>query len=507
MGVIAWYRMSTREPRVIGRYLLCDAIASGGMATVHLGRLLGPVGFTKNVAIKRLREDLAAEPGGVTRFLDEARLTAKVQHPNVVSTLDALSVDGEVFLVMEYVKGAPVSLLWRNASAKQEPVPVPVVISIVLGALHGLHAAHAAKGDDGSLLGIVHRDVSPQNIIVGEDGVPRLLDFGVAKATWRLQTTEQGALKGKISYMAPEQLAGLSTDHRIDIFAMGVVLWELLTGARLHKAEDLASTVTAALAHMPRAPSEVIATLPIALDQLVLRALAKDPDERFQTAEAFALALEGAHPAASQRVVGEYVRANAAEYLARQDAQLARFSRHGTLDPDASSGPVSASDRFELPTQRQTPSASRIDPRVPGDSTRTASAIVRSHIPTGLAHGKRLAVLGGLIVIMVVGAAWFALSRHVDAKLEASARALNSTVAPAASPVRSAIASAVTEPSAAPPAMPSAAPAGVPDAGSTRPPRVHRPAAPPPRPTVKPGCNPPYVIDEHGVKRYRPECF
>src|SRR5262245_51026591 len=170
---------------VIGRYALHGELASGGMATVHLGRLLGPVGFSRTVAIKRLHAQYAQDPEFVSMFLDEARLAARIRHPNVVPTLDVVATSGELFLVMEYVPGESLSRLARAARDRMERMPPRIVSAIMSGVLHGLHAAHEAKSERGEPLGIVHRDVSPQNVLVGTDGVARVLDFGVAKAAGR----------------------------------------------------------------------------------------------------------------------------------------------------------------------------------------------------------------------------------------------------------------------------------------------------------------------------------
>src|SRR5689334_1708582 len=204
------------------------------MATVHFGRLNGPVGFSRTVAIKRLHPNFATDPEFVASFLDEARLAARISHPNVVPTLDVVATDGEVFIVLEYVSGESLGKLWRSHTSKNERIPIPYSLAIMANALHGLHAAHEVRDERGEPLAIVHRDVSPQNIIVGTDGVARVLDFGVAKAAGRLQETgDSGALKGKIAYMAPEQITGGSVSRVTDVYAAAVVLWELLAGRRL----------------------------------------------------------------------------------------------------------------------------------------------------------------------------------------------------------------------------------------------------------------------------------
>src|SRR5687767_6563935 len=189
------------------------------MARVHLGRLMGPAGFARTVAIKRLHEGLARSPEAAATLLDEARLAARVQHPNVVAILDVLAVDGELTLVMEYVHGESLAVLLRAARARGEVVPPPVAVQIVREVLAGLHAAHEARSEAGEPLGLVHRDVSPQNILVGLDGAARVFDFGIAKAAGRYQETATGQLKGKVSYMAPEQLLGQAVDRRADVFA------------------------------------------------------------------------------------------------------------------------------------------------------------------------------------------------------------------------------------------------------------------------------------------------
>jgi len=281
------------EPRTIaGRYALFGEIASGGMATVYYGRLLGAGGFARTVAVKQLHAQLARNPEFVAMLLDEARLAARIRHPNVVPTLDVVATASELFLVLEYVHGESFARLHRatrEAGAKIDP---RIARAVLIGALHGLHAAHEALSEDGAPLGLVHRDVSPQNILVGVDGAARILDFGVAKADGRLQATRQGQLKGKLAYMAPEQLGAGTIDRRTDVYAAGVVLWEALAGRRLFRAESEAATVHQVMANAIPPPSEHTPGLDPELDGIVLRATAKDPDERFPTARDMAVALE-----------------------------------------------------------------------------------------------------------------------------------------------------------------------------------------------------------------------
>src|SRR5262245_26416960 len=200
-------------PRALGRYAVYDELASGGLATVHLGRMRGAVGFSLTIAVKRLHPAYACDRGFVSMFVDEARLAARVRHPNVVPIFDVVAEQGELFLVMEYVHGLTLADLLRLGRERSHRAPPGVVASVLSGALEGLHAAHEARSEHGEPLGIVHRDVSPQNILVGADGVTRVLDFGVAKAAGRLQASAEGVLKGKVPYMAPEHLSANVTSR------------------------------------------------------------------------------------------------------------------------------------------------------------------------------------------------------------------------------------------------------------------------------------------------------
>jgi serine/threonine-protein kinase len=249
-------------PIRIDRYELYDVIASGGMATVHLGRLVGPAGFGRTVAIKRLHPHLAKEPEFVAMLTDEARVTSRIGHPNIVPTLDVVASRGELFLVMEYVPGLTLAELMKNVVRDGERIPVPIACAILAGVLRGLDAAHEARDESARSLEVVHRDVSPQNILVGADGVARLLDFGIAKAVGRLHTTRDGELKGKVAYMAPEQLGARLVDRRTDIYAASVVLWEALTGERLFGGDDAATVFGNVMQKKVPAPSTKV-SMPI----------------------------------------------------------------------------------------------------------------------------------------------------------------------------------------------------------------------------------------------------
>ncbi len=293
---------------VFGRYAVYGAIASGGMATVHVGRIFGEAGFTRTVAIKRMHPHLAGQPEFVAMFVDEARLAARIRHPNVVPTLDVGAHEDELFLVMEYVDGVPLSALHKAARESGTLAPPEVAASIIVGLLRGLDAAHEARGDDGLPLGIVHRDVSPQNVLVGTDGVARVLDFGVAKALSQVHITQNSQLKGKLAYMAPEQVRGEGFDRRADVFGAAVVFWETLCGTKLFRAANEAAVVQAVQYQPIPFPSDVNGAVPPALDAAIMRGLDRDPERRFATAGEMADAIEHAIPLASARFVGEWVR-------------------------------------------------------------------------------------------------------------------------------------------------------------------------------------------------------
>jgi serine/threonine-protein kinase len=327
---------SEQLPKTVGRYQIFGEIASGGMATVHYGRLAGPVGFSRTVAIKKLHPQFAKDPDFVTMFLDEARLCGRIRHPNVVPTLDVVSVDGEIFIVMEYVAGEALSKLLKTAWTHNVPMPPKIAATIVSSILHGLHSAHVTKDEHGRELGIVHRDVSPQNVLVGADGVARVLDFGVAKARGRLQTTRDGQVKGKIAYMPPEQLSGGLVSRQTDIYAAGVVLWEALTSRRLFDGETEALTLVRAIEGRIDPPSSYNPELGSLVDGVVLRGLARDPEERFATAREMALAIEQSIGLASPSEVGEWVEHVGSEELAKRAARIAEIeqaSLQGQSDP------------------------------------------------------------------------------------------------------------------------------------------------------------------------------
>ncbi len=309
--------------RIVGRYALYHEIAAGGMATVHIGRMLGPVGFARTVAIKRLHPQFAKDPEFVSMFLDEARLAARVQHPNVVATIDVVATDGELFLIMDYVRGESLSKLIRIMRKRGEVVPPRIAAAIMCGFLHGLHAAHEAKNERGEPLNLVHRDVSPQNVLVGSDGTARVLDFGIAKAQGRIQVTRDGQIKGKLAYMPPEQLSGRELSRAVDVYASAVVMWETLTAERLFKGESEGETLAKILRDPVLPPSAIVPSVPKSFDAVLLKALSREASRRHATAKELALEIERCVGVASPTEVGDWVDATAGDAITAREEQIA----------------------------------------------------------------------------------------------------------------------------------------------------------------------------------------
>ncbi len=511
----AWYpyavALSDASVRRVGRYLLFGELASGGMATVHLGRLLGPVGFGRTVAIKRLHAQFARDPEFVSMFVDEARLAARIRHPNVVSVLDIAAAQGELFLVMDFVIGDSLSQLVRGAGMVSKTggtgVPPRIAASLMVGVLQGVHAAHETRGERGEPLHIVHRDISPQNVLVGHDGVARLIDFGIAKAMGRLHASQSDALKGKLAYMAPEQLQGNVT-RASDVFSTGVVLWELLTGQRLFAGETDAHTYSRVREAIVRPPSELLSGSAqaevLALDAVVLRALHREPDLRFETAKDFAVALEKAISPASALQVAEWMGAMVGSSLEKRMQLLREVEEATTGDQFAT---------FEAFTQalsaRDAEGNAVLDDNVDPAATPNRTADEPSEIRTEFslvtgsqtvrdddlrtvpARSRRVAVFAllGAATVLLLFVVFH--SRGESSPATSGPRVSEPTpqVVPTPQPAATQAASAVTMATAE---APSAAP------------KVR------PRPNAKRTnreCNPPFTTDEHGTKHFKPTCF
>jgi serine/threonine protein kinase len=282
-------------PEKIGRYQLCFELASGGMASVYLARAEGTPGFQKLVALKRIHSHLADEKDYVEMFLDEARIASRITHANVCSVFDFGEAEGEYFIAMEYLVGEPLSRVHRrvvaDADQRSSPLLPARMARVIAQACEGLHAAHELQDSDGESLHVVHRDVSAENLFVTYNGATQVVDFGIAHARQRVHHTEAGQVKGTFPYMAPEQMTAAVVDRRVDIWALGAVLWELLTLRRLFLRDTDVDTMYAVLSGEIRPPSDYRSDVPTELDEIVLKALQRNPEERWRSAREMGKAL------------------------------------------------------------------------------------------------------------------------------------------------------------------------------------------------------------------------
>ncbi len=267
----------------LGRYRLRRMLVQGGMASVHLAQLMGPLGVERWVAVKIIHPHLASDRRFVDMFLDEARLSSAIRHPNVCSMLDFGEHEGLLYLVMEYLHGESLWSMLRGAP-RTDPLDYPLLARVVADAARGLHAAHGAVAADGHALGIVHRDVSPQNIMVLYDGFTKVVDFGVARARGRLTRTSTGEVKGKFDYMSPEQLTGKHVDARTDVWALGVILWEATVGRRLFRGSGEGETTLNVMRMPIPRPRSLVPNYPAALERAVMSTLVRDRSRRTATA-------------------------------------------------------------------------------------------------------------------------------------------------------------------------------------------------------------------------------
>ena len=326
---------------LLGSFEIVRRLARGGMAEIFLARTRGPSGAGKLVVLKQILPAYAQKPRFVQLFLDEARLAASLDHPHIARVYDVGRVDGSYFFTMEYLHGQDVRSILHRAwqSWRTGPTgarfPIEHAVQIARHVASALHYAHGKQRSDGKLLGIVHRDVSPSNIIVTYDGATTLLDFGVAKTTASTVKTRTGALKGKIAYMSPEQARGAAVDRRSDLFSLGIVLWEMVATQRLYRADNDLATLQLIIHQPPPPPSQVRPDCPPELDRIVLRALAQDPDARYQTAEQLVVELD--------ELAREHELAQSSTALAATLAELFGGDDAGDLTT-----PVSASDFLEV---------------------------------------------------------------------------------------------------------------------------------------------------------------
>jgi hypothetical protein len=479
---------------VLGRYELLLPVAAGGMAMVWAARLRGSRGFQKIVAVKTMLPKLSEDPQFERMFLDEASLASRIHHPNVVEVLDLGEQNGVLFIAMEWLDGVPLNQVMKAAKGASG-IPAPVAIHILTHAAEGLHAAHELKDDDNAYIGLVHRDVSPQNILVGHDGLTKMVDFGLAKATALGDgATRAGQLKGKISYMAPEQIRGDPLDRRADVFALGVVLYAVTTGKHPFRRESEGATLFAISAPDPAPAPSRFMTYPPELEAVLMKAVSKDPDKRYGSSLEFARALEGTLPETERahggERVAEFIKGLLGAQHEQQKAALAEALRRAdraSMQPTASalegltgSGSSSISSLSAVGISR--PSQDGLS----GAPFDAPSSLRRARLPLAL-----------LALAIVVGGGAFAITRGTQKPETHNAGAPSTTAAPTSEPRAPEVKldSLPLEPTATSEAKQTDAPpadSATPDSTITLTPRAPRapataaPSTAPPAPTAPP---------------------
>jgi serine/threonine-protein kinase len=452
--------------RRIGKYEIFEPFAAGGMATVHYGAELLQGGARRIVAIKRVETFADTSEHLAAALVTEARIAAHVKHPNVTAALDLLVEEREVAFVMEYVDGPSLATLDRRLRSRDERVALPILLAIVVDALRGLHALHTAVDDRGRALGLVHRDVTPHNILVGTDGVAKVADFGVAKGDLTRPRTVTGEIKGKIRYLAPEQVHGTASP-RSDLFSMGVTLWECIVGRSLFAGATDPEILAQVLVEPIRMPSELGIEAPADVERVLMRALARAPEKRMASAAEMADALaSGSTTPATHEEVARYVMRECGGEIE------ARAARVDVLRGDAR-----------------------------GNAAVTADAPVKAAPSPARGFSRSLAVLGAVVTVIVIATMTIAF-RSSPTRSDAAAVSSSAAAVPAS------IASPAPDPAplAAPTPAPSAPviPAARPVAPTTIvPARSGLPA----RANGKESCRPPYYLDSDGRKRFKEECF
>lgn len=476
--------------RLVAGYEVLGVLGRGGMATVHLARDLRSDAL---VALKTMSPDVADDEAAAIVLEDEARVLARIVHPNVVPVLDVVRTEGDVVLVMPFVRGVTVAELLVAASRAESPLSPGIVSAIGQDVLAGLAAAHHATSETGQPLGVVHRDVSPQNVLVDVEGNARVLDFGIAKAVGRAaKTTRDGSLKGKVAYMCPEQIHGESLDLTADLYALGIVLWEAIALERLFAGSNEADTMRRALmADVPSLES-TRPELPAGTDAFFARALGRAPRARFASAAEMAHALEALFPRAPREAVAQAVRTLCSQELAKRAAP--KPSRPPPRSPSESA----PSNELHTPLSEAGPTARSLPPPSLDKPERHSKASSRA---LGLGLGL------GLFVLVIVLAVWSrsrSESVHVsDTPVSSGARSVvlstsapvSASFAAASGALPSELREASADASASTNVPVRAAPIKRPTSGSSK----------PKSPAV--GCDIPYIVDSSGHKKYRPECL
>ena len=433
-------------PSKVGRYDVLLPIASGGMATVYLARSRGAGGFEREVALKLTHAHLAESPEFSRELLEEAKLAVAIRHANVVAVLDVGDDANGLFLVMEYIEGDTLSGLMRRANTAKTPLDPSLSIRVLLDALAGLHAAHELADEEGRPLGLVHRDFSPQNILVGTDGIGRLADFGIAKAASRLGATRTGMVKGKIGYMAPEQARGEPLDRRTDVWAAGVLAWELVAGQRLYNGDEL-GTLFRIASDVPPLLRTVKPDVNPALEAAIARALTPDLAVRTPTAAALAKDLAAALRQTSIELsessdVAAIVKQLAGPKLAerrkrakevldlRQELDNVARSTVESLTPGTGHAPPPARAPTDLETPASLPGAAAPTIEQPGTDTNSVSAAAE-RVPPRRRSGLVALVAVGAVALTILGIAASTRGARPDPRRAPAVTATDTATTPA----------------------------------------------------------------------------
>jgi serine/threonine-protein kinase len=458
------------------------------MAKVFLGELRGDGGFARAVAIKIAHPGFASDTEFSKALLDEARIAVRIRHVNVVSMLDVVEHESELALVMDYVHGESLSRLLSSARLREQRVPHGIAVAIVLDVLRGLHAAHETTDERGVPLEVVHRDVSPQNVLVGIDGVTRITDFGVAKARGRLLTTRDGALKGKLAYMAPEQLRGGIVTRQADVYAAAVLLWEMLAGVRLFRSENEGEVVQRVLFDVVAAPGKRVQGIPAGLDDIVMRGLARETNDRYASALEMATALERSGVgAATPREVGAWVEVLCDDSLFERQKTVARIE----------ASPGSGSDVRSAIKSREGEPLGALDA--------TATTLDSAKAPRSFRRRSLLWPLAGFATLAAIVLA-FASSRGSFRSPIAQEPASGSASSP---PAPSASSQTALDPPLAPAPTEAASAPPTATASATVPRARALPAHPSPTKarSAKADCETPYTRDSSGKVTFKRECL
>jgi serine/threonine protein kinase len=319
-----------RQPIPFGKYLLLDRVNIGGMAEVWRAKTFGAGGFERLVAIKRILPNIAEDEEFISMFIDEAKITVQLTHANIAQIFELSHLANSYFIAMEYVSGKDMRAVFDRCRKKGEPAPIPLTCYLIAKCCEGLDYAHRAKTRQGTDMNIVHRDVSPQNVLISYDGEVKVIDFGIAKAAGKATKTQAGILKGKFGYMSPEQIRGLPLDRRSDVFAIGVCLYEMLTGERLFVGDSDFSVLEKVRKVEVLPPSHFNRKIPEPLERIVMKALAKDVDDRYQYASDLAMDLQGFMYSTGarfgERDLSQFMKSTFAEDYEKEKIRLAEYA-------------------------------------------------------------------------------------------------------------------------------------------------------------------------------------